>query len=320
MMKNSSHNRLRYRSLLQKAVRRGHVDLAATTSDLIENEEGQNWYTTRTAIITFEECWPLGAELIFNKKFHSRVAALIKVAGTAKCRDAAGLGYLAHALFEGDTSVLDGSPEDRDLKLVAGSIKRPDDFWQWIAEQEKSDRQAALIRNARRFKNEGLARDRAVARAAAHLVLSSPCPPITAVAPPEQVFPFWIAFDRHTIEGKLALRDVARDLHIPLPQLEWSCFYFEGAKTNAQIDSQWWERYCRWLFKKVGLPAEEAHLLWEPARPQVVEALARESRQLQNELYRWKIANRQRIESLKQQAQMFIAHFGDIRRSQLKLF
>jgi len=78
---------------------------------------------------------------IFNKKFHSKVAALIKVTRAAKCRDAAGLGYLANALFKGDTSVLDGSLEDRHLKLVAGSIKRPDDFWQWIAEQEKSDRQ-----------------------------------------------------------------------------------------------------------------------------------------------------------------------------------
>ncbi len=320
MMKSRPHIRARHRSLLQKAVRRGHVELVTTASSLMENEEGKSWYTTRAAIITFEECWPLGAELVFNRKFHSKVAALIRVARTAKCRDATGLGYLAHALCEGDTSVLTGSADDRHLKIVAGSIKRPDDFWQWVAEQEKSDRQAALIDNAGRFKNEGLPRDRAVVRAAAYLAVSGPIPPIKVVAPPEEVFPFWIVFDRHTAVGKLVLRDVARDLHIALPQLEWSCFYFEGAKANAQIDSRWWKRYCQWRFKKVGLPAEEAHLLWEPARQQVVEALAHASRQLQNELYRWKIVNRQRVESLKQQAQIFIEHFGDIRRSQLEMF
>ena len=320
MIKSRPHRRARYRSLLQKAVRRGHVDLVTTASALMRKEGENSWYTTRAAIITFEECWPLGAELIFNKKFHSKVAALIRVTRAAKCRDATGLGYLAHALSEGDTSVLNGSPEDRHLKIVAGAIKRPEDFWQWISGREQSDRQAALIRNARKFKDEGLPRDRVVVRAAAYLALSGPIPPIKVMGPPEEIFPFWISFDRHTAEGKLVLRDVARDLHIPRPQLEWTCFYFEGAKANAQIDSQWWQRYCQWRFTRVGLPIEEAHLLWGPARTQVIEALAQDSRHLQNELYRWKIANRQRIASLKQQAQMFIDHFGDIRRSQLEMF
>jgi len=99
---------VRYRSLLQKAVRRGNADLVYTTSAMIESlgPREKGWFTPHAAIITFEECWPLGAELAFNKRFHSKVATLIKVAGSTKARDAGGLGKLAHDLWEGDQSVL----------------------------------------------------------------------------------------------------------------------------------------------------------------------------------------------------------------------
>jgi hypothetical protein len=78
----------RYRSLLQKAVRRGHIDFIYTISALLKSlgQKERNWFTSRAAIITFEECWPLGAHLKFNKKFHSKVAALIMVAQSTKAR------------------------------------------------------------------------------------------------------------------------------------------------------------------------------------------------------------------------------------------
>ena len=90
--------------------------------------------------------------------------------------------------------------------------------------------------------------------------------------------------------------------------------------TNGEIPSKWWDRYCHWHFQKIDLPAEEAHLLWEPAKVQVVEALARESRQLQNELYRWKLSNQERIESLKRQVQLYLDHMEEIQRDQKDLF
>jgi hypothetical protein len=171
-----------------------------------------------------------------------------------------------------------------------------------------------------RFKNAGLAMDRAVIQTAAYLSFTTETPSLKELEPSEQVFPFWIAFDKHTAVGKLVLRDVARDLHIPLPQLEWTSFYFEGAKTNAEMPSKWWDRNCQWHFQKIGLPVEEAHLLWEPAKPQVLAALADESRRLHNELYRWKLSNRERIESLKRQVELFIEHFDNVQRDQMELF
>ena len=171
-----------------------------------------------------------------------------------------------------------------------------------------------------RFRDEGLPRDRAVIQAAAYLSVIEEIPSSKQLLPPDQAFPYWVAFDKHTPEGKLVLRDVARDLHIPPPQLEWTCFYFEGAKTNDEIPSKWWDRNCRRHFEKVGLPAEEAHLLWEPAKPQVIEALSGYSRDLQKELYRWKLSNLKQIEALKRQVELFIEHFDEVHRDQMELF
>jgi hypothetical protein len=312
----------RYRSLLQKAVRRGNVDLVFTTSAFLESlgSTDKNWYLNQTAIITFEECWPLGTELIFNKKFHSKVAALIRVTRSAKARDATGLGYLAYALSQGDASVLDDTVGDKAIKIVANAIRRPDDFWQWVAWQKTAAAEKNLIDNAVRFKKAGLPHDQAVIQAAAYLAVTGELSRIEAGQPSDPKFPYWVVFDNHTPEGRRALRDIARDLHISLSQLEWTYFYFEGALANGEISSKWWDRHCRWHFKKIELPANEAHLLWDPARVQLEETLTAEGRQLKNELYRWKLANREGIDSLKRQVQLYLDHRDEIQRDQGGLF
>ena len=322
MSKRQADFEARYRSLLQKAVRRGHLDLVYTASALLESlgAKQRDWYKTQTALITFEECWPLGGELNFNRKFHSKAAALIKATLTPKFKDASGLGYLAYALYRGDTSVLDGSSSDKHIRIIANGIQRPDDFWNWMATQKQTIHQAALIQNAMRFRHAGLLRNQAVIQAAAYLAITANFPTPLASQPTEESFPYWVVFDRHTPEGKLALQDIARDLHIPLPQLEWTCFYYEGSKTSGAIASKFWDRRCNWHFKRVDLPPEEAHLLWEPAKQQVIEALAAEGRRLQNELYRWKIANLKCVDALKRQVDLFIAHFEEVQRDQKELF
>jgi hypothetical protein len=322
MIKSQSNTEARYRSLLQKAVRRGHVDLVFTTSALLASlsPTEKQWYRTRTAIITFEECWQLGSELIFNRKFHSKVAALIKVTRTAKSREASGLGFLAHALMEGDSSVLNNTPDDKHIKIIANAISRPDDFWHWITSRKQLAAKPSLVENAMQFRQEGLPRDKAVIQSAAYLAVTSETTPLRELKPSDQAFPYWVVFDRHTQEGRLVMRDIARDLHIPLPQLEWSCYFFEGSKTNGEMPSVWWDRHCRWRFQKIGLPADEAHLLWGPVKPQVIEALAEESRLLQNKLYRWKMTNLETIRALKRQVELSIEHFEEVHGDQKALF
>jgi hypothetical protein len=311
MKASQSKTEKRYRSLLQKAVRRGNVDLVFTTSAFLESlgSADKNWYLNQTAIITFEECWPLGTGLIFNKKFHSKVAALIRVTRASKTRDATGL-----------TSVLDDTAGDKAIKIVANAIRRPDDFWQWVTWQKTAAAEKNLIDNAVRFKKVGLPHDHAVIQAAAYLAVTGQLSRIEGGQPSDPKFPYWIVFDNHTPEGRRALRDIARDLHISLSQLEWTYFYFEGALANGEISSKWWDRHCRWHFKKIELPANEAHLLWDPARVQLEERLTAEGRQLKNELYRWKLTNREGIESLKRQVQLYLDHMEEIQRDQGGLF
>ena len=70
----------------------------------------------------------------------------------------------------------------------------------------------------------------------------------------------------------------------------------------------------------MGLAIEEAHLLWEPAKPQIVEALDGYSRRLHKELYRWKLSNLKQVEALERQVELFIEHFEAVNRNQMIFF
>ncbi len=314
----------RYRSLLQKAVRRGNDRLVVTACALLESfgPREKGWVRDRAAVITFEECWPLGRFLVFNKRFHSKVAALVRAARSVKAKDACGLGLLAHHLKEGARNVFDGSSQDRHLRIAAEAIDRPNDFWGW-AEAKAADvgeEPAALAERARHFRNAGMPRDRAVIQACAYLALRTSVPGTRPAECREKSFPYWVALDGHTPEGRRVLRDIARDLHVPLPQLEWVNFYFEGAAAADALPSYWWDRYCRWRFDQAGIDPEEAHLLWDPVRPQIIDALAEDSNHLHRDIYRWKMANLDRIEFLTQQVDLFLEHFDEMTPDQLEMF
>jgi hypothetical protein len=245
---------------------------------------------------------------------------MIRLACSEKTKDATGLGYLGYALFEGDRTVLKGTAEDRHIKIVASAIRRPADFWPWILSAEAGEKARSLIDNAYHYRNAGHPRDRAVLQAAAYLASTRDIPSVRDLAPAANGFPFWVAFDMHTAEGRRVMREVSRDLHLPRLQLEWTYFYFEGALTNGEIPSPWWEQYCRWYFDKIGLAMHEAHLVWQPVRAQVIEALSDEARRLHGDLYRWKLENRERVESLKRQVGLFIEHLENLQKDQSRLF
>lgn len=312
----------RYRSLLQKAVRRGNDRLVVTTCALLESfgPREKSWVRERAAVITFEEAWPLAGALVFNSRFHSKVAALVRAARSTKAKDAGGLGFLAHRLTEGDRSVLDGSDKDRDLHILAEAAQRPEDFWKWALANTRTDSAAAVVQRAHRFRNAGLPRDRMMILAGAYLAVKQDPPALAPVGPIEKSFPYWVALDVHTPEGRRVFHDIARDLHLRLSQLVWVSFYFEGAAANGTRPSFWWDRYCRWRFAREALPPEEAHLLWAPVRPQVVDALAEDSSRLHRDIYRWKMANMDRVDYLNQQVDLFLARFDAMTPDQMKMF
>lgn len=311
-----------YRSLLHKAARRGYSEWIITTGALIDSmgKPAAAWLERRSAVIIFAECWPLGSELRFTKGIHSKVAALTSLATAQKNRDATGLGFLAYVLDKGDTSALDDSPGEKPLRWMARAIRNPSGFWNWVSEHGAGRDRKTVIDNAFRFQEGDRPHDRAVSMAAVYLALTESPPVIQPAPPPQEAFPFWIVFDRHTPEGNRVLKDIARDLHIPLPHLEWAHFYCEGSIANAETSSSWWQAYCRWHFRRIGLLPEEILLLWEPAREQMRAALAEDSQRLQSELYRWKLAHMDAIEGVKRRVELFNAAIEEIQRDQSTLF
>ncbi len=85
----------RRRSLLQKAVRRGYASLARNVALSLEQLGDTEWLKQRTGVIAFEECWPMGATLIYPMKLPDAIFFLAEMARAVKAKDAAGLGSLA---------------------------------------------------------------------------------------------------------------------------------------------------------------------------------------------------------------------------------
>jgi hypothetical protein len=311
----------RYRSLLQKAVRRGHVDLVVTVGAFLEDAVDPPWLERRVEWIVIGECWPLSSELGPVRVPHARAAALVRAAQVRKDRDAAGMGLLAYALASDDRGVPAELGEERDLRLLSQAVRRPAKFWEWVDGRPAGEDSRRVIAHARRCAAAvDRPHDQAMAMAAAYLALHAVPAEIPAAPPVPGPFPFWAVFDRHTAAGRRALRDVSRDLHIPARQLEWCGYYYESARANADAPSLWWRRYCAWCFARHGLSPEEAPLLWAPARRQLAEALAPDAHALQAELYEWKLAHREQVAALREQVDFFLEQLRDLPRRQPQLF
>lgn len=273
------------RSLLQKAVRRGEEALTRKVADHLRVIGDVAWLRSRTAVITFEECWPLGGLLPQKPDPEKTVEALASVARHVKVKDAAGLGTLAYALSKEDETVFEGCPEDRDIRRVLNAIQRPKDFWPWVIKQASTDEKRRLVEAAHKaYKGGGWPWDRAFMQAAAYLAVIHGVPEVPHSERTNGAFPYWVALDKHTPAGKTALREVAKKLKLPARQVMWVSFYCESALANARWRSYWWERETRWRLKQVGLTPEAAQSLWQTLRPVVADLLHTEAEALRRHL------------------------------------
>ena len=266
------------RSLLQKAVRRGNTSLIRKIASHLQNTGDAGWLKTRTAIITYEECWPLGTDLHQKTDFEGILDTLTEVARTVKAKDAAGLGVLAYELSKGDTSVLSGTPEDQHIQRMAEAIINPQNFWTWATQNSSHTNQESLIQSSMKaYRRGGWPWDRALIQAAAYLAITSGIPEIHSTKQPSIEAPFWVGLDKHTPQGKIALQNTARTIGVSVRQLSWTSFYFESARTNESIESYWWLREFQWRLSKAGIDQDKACLIWEKAQPIFIEVLREET-------------------------------------------
>lgn len=205
---------------------------------------------------------------------------MAQVARSRKAKDAAGLGSLAYALSEGDSSVLTHSASDKPVEVVGEAIRRPKEFWDWISRCSADERVAAVVLNARKaYGQGGWPSDRGFMLAAAYLAVSEGVPDVSR-AVGEVRLPRWVALDKHTPQGRSALREAARRIKVSSRHATWVSFYCESAVCNDLADSVWWKREIDWRLERVGLDYAGAYDLWKRLRPAVSGLLAKESQEL----------------------------------------
>jgi hypothetical protein len=268
----------RVRSLLQKAARRGYTSIVEHASVCLDRSGDRTWLRSRAIVITFEECWPLATSLSINPGLSSKLAALTSVARATKQKDAAGLGALAHAYHEGDKAIAECVPDRRHVKIVSEALRRPEAFFEWAVAQSTSERATNIIRSAHNYLPAATWQwDKACILAGALLAAIDDVPTIeSADAPPEE-FPYWVALDKHTPGGKIALAEIAKQLNSSYRQLIWASFYCESASVNRLSWSPWWIAERTWRLRRAGLSLGAAEELWSRARPLMRERLGAEA-------------------------------------------
>lgn len=275
----------RFRSLLQKAVRRGNVEVVKRVLILLEKLGDRTWIRSRCAVIGAEECWPLLCELDPNLSEAGRARWFTQIAESTKFKDAAGLGTLAYIASEGDDSVFDGTEEDRLIRIVAEGIKRPSDYWNWVIEEGRSKGLSWQIQKMRSFVPWATwPWDKAFILATALLTNNRVEHRSEAIEKVGGDFPYWVAIDKHTDEGKIALKAVAKRVGCPYRRLNWVSYYCESAVVNDLNGSLWWEREKRWRLGRVGLTPNEADELWQSARAHFYDAVSSDAEKLKAEI------------------------------------
>lgn len=277
------------RSLLQKAVRRGESDLVVKVVDHLYEIGDINWLKQRVGVIIAEECWPLMGEWELPQNKDMRQEASQKILSQAaryiKFKDAAGLGSLAYALSEGDDSVLSGSDDDTYIKHICAAIKNKDNYWKWIFSKCSCDMTKRFVeRTSKAYRKGGWPWDRAFIQAAAYLVIMDGLPKLQLGIKKESKFPFWVALDRHTPQGKVVISKLAKETGFPWRQLNWVSFYCESGIVYNQVPSRWWDREVEWRLGKVGLSLDEAKSMWKEVRPLFIKLLRDESARLEHHL------------------------------------
>ena len=271
----------RVRSLLQKAARRGYTQIVELAMARLDASGDKTWLRSRAIVITFEECWPLAASLSVDRELSSKRNALLSVTKAAKEKDAAGLGALAHAYQEGDQSMLDSVPDRHMLKIVSEALQRPKAFFEWVLSQAKAQRTTDVIKSAQRYLAAATWQwDKACILAGALLATISDVPTIAPADTPLGEFPYWVALDKHTPEGKVALAEVAKQVNSSYRRLIWASFYCESASVNRLLPSPWWDTERMWRLRRAGLSSDAAEELWSRARPLVRQRLEREAASL----------------------------------------
>ena len=254
------------RSLLQKAVRRGQVDLARKVAFHLWEAGFVEWLRTRTAVILAEECWPLLGRWNAKAGIGEILELLGLAAGSVKEKDAFALEGLAWWVGEGGELGLPGN-----WKAEVGRFreKSEEGFWEWAKAQAEGEEQARLVVASERLSHRG---EIGLAKASAWLGVRLGVPVVAAAKEP-LALPLWVGLDKHTAQGKRALETAAWMAHEREAAVMRASFWVEGVKMNSVRESEVWHERRRISLKEEGLAEESASALWAKVQPHFLSAL-----------------------------------------------
>ena len=248
-------------SLIQKAVRRGNVELVEKVFAYIFNKGQTKWLQDRLAVIAYEECWTYANELDYAAKNPKLLQQYKNLTTTIKNKNADGLADLAIKLHKGkNVSNVGGVKEQKAIKSVADAIDNQVAFWDWIKKEDSYKKNKQRIDAAERDITRALYDDdKVMMLAAAYLSIRYPIPDTKFTTPNNDPnFPYWIALDKHTAIGRNILLDACQKINLNYHTGKRLLFYLEGGKVNQINHSPFWDLLVNWQIDQMGYTLVDA--------------------------------------------------------------
>jgi len=251
------------RSLLQKAIRRGQIELARSIVHRLVELNDRDWLRRRAFVFVFEEAWDT-AHIFAEDLVSGRYSQVIEgLCDARKDRSAASLGAMAYAFSQGDQTVLSFAPDSDLLRNLAEGLTDAQGFWTTQCNELPAWRSLAasqVVRTGIRLGNWPW--DKAAMLASLLLVPCGNGSEIQSQATRIEL-PLWVALDRHTLQGKKAISEVASQVNLSETQVGWLAFIFEGARASNSRQSVWWDAEVTWRLSSLGLTREKASTHWQ---------------------------------------------------------
>lgn len=301
------------RSGIQKAIRRGDLDLAKTCFDLLWSEsKHRNWLKWRLPVLGVEECFHLSGEvakLVMDKdrmKDEKEMRKIVyRMVVSRKARDAVGLSSmrklkdrLLHDEMVLASKYFPKDEKDIDFRKLSASLKRALKRKNTFSEYEKS----TLGMMEFRANIGGMVGDRIMMLMGMILVATRGLDEEKVreieqedlkkykVAKPKTIEMPWYVFDRHTQVGKIVLgiftKKYGERFELDKDEL-WTLFFnCESAKVPDDkisliditenpktTDSMWWGYYLKRVLEGNGRSVEESKRLWKDSISPIMEEL-----------------------------------------------
>lgn len=269
------------RSLIQKAVRRGNVELVEKVFNYLFNNGNIKWLRDRLTVIAYEECWMYGVKLNDNLKSHELLEHYKELAITIKNKNVAGLATLGYKLSGGDWSAIVGNAKQREaIKAVSEAIKNPNMFWEWTKNNKvgysKNKTRIEAAKSA--IKKCKFKHDETMMYATAYFAVKDEVPQLQKTdANNDEYFPYWVVIDKHTSIGKEVLFEADDKYSVRAGRL---AFYFEGSLCNQVTSSPFWDLAKKWEIERMGYTFSQAHSRWSNLRPKIIELAEMDAKEL----------------------------------------